>query len=186
MILANNLTKSQGKILVSFLKENEIKDTPLNRFKIRMGRHDRKKDGRVLKFNKTFSAYIKDVESITGTPMSREQKRLIKAAITEGRFVKLNKEEHADHRRKFNKIKKELILEWEKNTGMKWKTYDSEVYSSKGKVVRFKGQNYDAHEIILNSWGSPLKWWNIVPARFPDEHQNGIHRKNGLADKIFS
>ena len=70
-------------------------------------------------------------------------------------------------------------------TGNKWSVYDKPVYNSSGKMIRQVGSNYDAHEIILNSWGSPHEWWNIHPAKHPDEHQEKIHRKGGFSDRIF-
>lgn len=34
-------------------------------------------------------------------------------------------------------------------------------------------------------YGGPHEWWNMHPAKFPDEHQGGIHRKNSPAKKLF-
>jgi len=43
----------------------------------------------------------------------------------------------------------------------------------------------NAHHIIESSYGGSNEWWNIHPARFPDQHQGGIHRANGPARSIF-
>ncbi len=139
-----------------------------------------------LQYNKLFVKYLGDVEQITGIPISTRQKELIKKAITEGKFVRLSKEERITHRKVYNKKRSEMIENWEKETGRKWNTYDKPVYSSKGKIVRNVGDRYDCHEIIQNSWNSPLEWWNAIPARYPEQHQNGVHRKGGYADKIFN
>ena len=44
---------------------------------------------------------------------------------------------------------------------------------------------YDAHHIIESSYGGPNQWWNMHPARFPDQHQQGIHRAGGPSNQIF-
>ncbi len=181
-----NLRSVANKRKISELfKDSGIKDNALNRFKVHMGRHKRTKDDRVLQFDERFSEYLRDIERCTGKDMPREQKRLLKQDIQNNRYVRLSKDEHANHRRKFNKVKKELVAEWEKNTGRKWDTYDEPVYSKSGKMVRLVGQHYDIHETILNSWKSPLVWYNIFPARFPDQHQGLIHRRGGICDQIF-
>lgn len=51
--------------------------------------------------------------------------------------------------------------------------------------IRSKGQPHDAHHVIESSRGGSNEWWNIHPARFPDQHQGGIHRTNSPASKIF-
>jgi hypothetical protein len=56
-----------------------------------------------LQYNVTFVKYLGDIESITGIPISTKQKELIKKAIDEGKFVRLNKEEHIAHRKAYNK-----------------------------------------------------------------------------------
>jgi predicted ribonuclease toxin of YeeF-YezG toxin-antitoxin module len=89
------------------------------------------------------------------------------------------------HRDLFNNNKASLRNEWESNTGEKWPTYDSHLYSKSGSILRKPGDKYDAHEIIKNSWGGPVEWWNLHPARFPDQHQGGIHRKGSPDKKIF-
>ena len=65
--------------------------------------------------------------------------------------------------------------------------HDSEdVISDKtGWVIRRKGTRYDAHHIIENTFDGEHEWWNIHPAKFPDEHQRGIHAKESPASEIF-
>lgn len=59
------------------------------------------------------------------------------------------------------------------------------VKSKRGKVLRNPTSPYDAHEIIPNMCGGPLEWYNIHPARWPNEHQGGIHRKEGVWNSLF-
>jgi toxin YxiD len=39
---------------------------------------------------------------------------------------------------------------------------------------------------IENNFGEPHEWWNIHPAKNPDEHQGGIHGKGSPSGKIFT
>ena len=40
--------------------------------------------------------------------------------------------------------------------------------------------------LIESSHGGPNQWWNIHPARFPDQHQGGIHSSGSPARDLFS
>ncbi|TPN89237.1 hypothetical protein [Aquimarina algicola] len=53
------------------------------------------------------------------------------------------------------------------------------------KFTKKLGDPYDAHHIIENHYGGDSKWWNIHPARFPDQHQVGIHGKGSPARELF-
>ena len=46
-------------------------------------------------------------------------------------------------------------------------------------------RNYDAHHVIENKFGGKAEWWNITPAMRGVEHQGGINRAQGPAEKIF-
>jgi hypothetical protein len=139
-----------------------------------------------LQYNKLFVRYLGDIEDITGIPISPRQKELIKKAIESKRYTKLSKAESQAHRRDYSSKRKELIAEWEKETGREWNKYDKPVYSKNGKIVRNVGDTWDCHHIVECSWGGDNKWYNMFPARFPDLHQQGIHRKGGYADQIFN
>lgn len=147
--------------------------------------HKRYKEVKVLKFDGLFKDYIRDVEQCTGRKISNEQLRLLKESVDKNRFVRLTPKQSHAHRGKFNKAKPEMIEQWEEHYGEKWPTYREPVYSRKGKMVRMKGARYDVHEMIFNSWNSPHFWWNCHPAKYPTEHQSAIHRKGGVADRIF-
>jgi hypothetical protein len=138
-----------------------------------------------LQYNATFVKYLGDIEEITGIPISTRQKELIKKAIEFKKYTKLSKSESQTHRREYSSKRKELIAEWEKETGREWGRYTEPVYSRNGKLVRNVGDTYDAHHIILCSWGGNNEFWNFIPARFPIDHQEKIHRKGGYCDQIF-
>ncbi|UOB94924.1 WXG100 family type VII secretion target [Bacillus wiedmannii] len=129
--------------------------------------------------------YIRDVESKTGLKLHKNQVEQLKAALREHKYEKMTPLETLKHRNKFNSVKNKLISEWEEKTGQTWPRYTEEVYDKKGRVVRDIGQPYDAHHIIENNFGGPHEWWNIHPAKFPDEHQAGIHGKGSPSNKLF-
>ena len=55
----------------------------------------------------------------------------------------------------------------------------------KRENIRKIGQPYDAHHIIETNYGGPHEWWNIHPAKYPNEHQAGIHGKGAPSRKLF-
>ncbi len=132
--------------------------------------------------------YLRDMESITGVPIATEQRLLLKSALKEQKFVKIEGAfEKRSYRNTFDASKKNLIKEWEVNTGQKWPTYTEEVWG-KNITEPYKkiGERYDAHEIIPNSYKGPLEWWNITPAKSPDQHQKLIHGTNSTLNKILN
>ena len=101
-------------------------------------------------------------------------------------YKKLSTTEVNNHRKEFNNVTNKLIKEWELNTNQTWPRYTENVYSKDRKrILRHAGERYDAHHLIENSYGGDSKWWNIHPAKFPDEHQSGIHRSGGPSRKLF-
>ena len=138
------------------------------------------------KIDKTrFPEYIDEIEKITKREIPPQQKELIDKALKENDYFKLDKEAKKLVENEYKSNKKLLISEWEKMTGNKWPCYAEDVIDKSGNVLRRAGQPYDAHHIIEVSVGGPNKWWNLTPAKFPSEHQNGIHAAGRLASKIF-
>lgn len=132
-----------------------------------------------------FPEYLKQIEDITNRDINKNQKELIDKAIKENDYFKLSTKEIAKHRQEFERVRKTLIGDWEKNTGENWPTYPKNVLNDAGYVIRRAGQPFDAHHVIENSVKGPHEWWNIFPTRFPNEHQGGIHAAESLATKIF-
>lgn len=90
------------------------------------------------------------------------------------------------HRKQFTtKVKNNCIIQWEINTGQSWPKYTETIYSKNGIIIRNIGDPYDAHHIIENSYIGNHEWWNITPAKFPDEHQSGIHKKDSPCSRLF-
>jgi len=117
--------------------------------------------------------YKKEVEALTGLAVHPKQIVEIKKALRAKKYAKLTEQETAKSRKAFNNVKNSLIEKWEKETGQNWPRYDQDVLSKKGKPYIKKGDKYDAHHLIENTYGGEHEWWNIHPARNPDIHQAG-------------
>ncbi|MGZ0050504.1 RHS repeat-associated core domain-containing protein [Brevibacillus gelatini] len=134
----------------------------------------------------TIKKYIRDIEGRTGRELPKNQIEKLKEALRNKEYKKMSPTETAKHRAEFDKVKNKVIKEWEVNTGQKWPVYNENVISEKtGKIIRRQGDKYDAHHIIENTFGGEHEWWNMHPAKFPDEHQAGIHGSGSPANKLF-
>ena len=135
---------------------------------------------------KRLNEYLDDIEYYTGREVSQLQKRFVKEYLNDNEIKKIDREseEYRESRAEFNRVRKNLISEWEKKTGQEWPTYDKNIIVN-GKVARRVGNRYDAHHLIEVSWNGPHEWWNLHPAAFPNEHQDGIHEDGSVASQIF-
>ncbi|KZE80245.1 hypothetical protein AV926_10290 [Myroides marinus] len=70
-------------------------------------------------------------------------------------------------------------------TKQKWPTYEELYYSKDGSIYKKVGAPYDAHYLIENQYDDNNEWWNIHPARFPDQYQGGIYGKDSPAKELF-
>ncbi|OJE52512.1 hypothetical protein BAQ49_04860 [Bacillus proteolyticus] len=132
-----------------------------------------------------FQEYLGQVEEITNRKIPENQRELLQEALEDNAYSKLSKEETAQRRAEFDKLRTNLIKDWELKTGQKWPTYEEVVYSKKGLPLRKKNANYDAHHIIESTYNGAHEWWNLHPAKYPDVHQGGIHGKGKIAKEIF-
>ncbi|GAB6256950.1 LXG family T7SS effector ribonuclease toxin YobL [Peribacillus sp. N1] len=134
----------------------------------------------------TIKKYIRDIEGRTGRELPKNQIEKLKEALRNKKYKKMSPIETAKHRAEFDKVKNKVIKEWEENTGQKWPMYNENVISERtGKIIRKKGDKYDAHHIIENTFGGEHEWWNMHPAKFPYEHQAGIHGTGSPANTLF-
>jgi filamentous hemagglutinin len=117
---------------------------------------------------------------LTGRQFTPKQLELLKADLRENNYSRLSREEVKLNRAEFNDKLPSLRAEWEKNTGEIW---PKEKFTDKNGNM--KTRNYDAHHVIENKFGGKAEWWNITPAMRGGEHQGGIHRAQGPAEKIF-
>jgi len=133
-----------------------------------------------------FDNYIKEIEEITGRKLTKNQIEELQNALKNNEYSKLPKVDADELRAKFDNNREKLILQWEKETGQKWPTYIENVISTKtGKVIKKAEKLFDAHHIIEISYGGDNAWWNLFPAKYPIEHQGGIHGAGSIAREIF-
>ncbi|MGM0219160.1 HNH endonuclease signature motif containing protein [Enterococcus sp. AZ126] len=144
-----------------------------------MAKSASKLDGKLLR------DYVRDVEARTGRKFDKSQIENLKEALRNNEYERMIPKEVAKHRAEFNRKKNSMISDWEKQTGQQWPTYTEEVIGKNGDAVRKIGDRYDAHHIIENSFGGNNEWWNIHPAKFPNEHQAGIHKAGSPARELF-
>jgi predicted ribonuclease toxin of YeeF-YezG toxin-antitoxin module len=130
-------------------------------------------------------SYIRDIEVQTGLRIPANQRTLLAENLRGTNYTRLSREAQRAHRAEFETAKTKLIQEWERNTGQTWPTYAADVRNARGGLLRAAGSRYDAHHIIESSYGGPNTWWNIHPARFPGQHQGGIHRGGSPLRSIF-
>ncbi|EUJ25783.1 DNA binding protein [Listeria cornellensis FSL F6-0969] len=131
-------------------------------------------------------SYIKDVEQRTSRKLAKIQIDALKDALRTKEYAKLTPVETNKHRLAFKQVKNKLIIEWEQKTNQSWPRYSEEILSAKsGRVIRKPGEPYDAHHLIENTFGGEHEWWNMHPAKFPDEHQAGIHGAGSPAKELF-
>ena len=129
--------------------------------------------------------YLDDIAAQTGRAVPEAQQRLLTEHLDSATHTRLAPADSKAHRADFNRVKNELIDQWEQHTGQSWPRYAEDQFSANGTLVRRAGQPYDAHHIIESSYAGPNEWWNMHPARFPDQHQQGIHRAGGPASQVF-
>jgi filamentous hemagglutinin len=125
-------------------------------------------------------AYLSDIQTLTGRQFTPQQMELLKADLRENTYSRLSKEAVDLNLADFRKKVPVLRQESEKNTGQSW---PKESYTASNGETKFR--YYDAHHVIENKFGGKSEWWNITPALRGLEHQGGIHRAQGPADKIF-
>jgi hypothetical protein len=125
--------------------------------------------------------YIRDMENRSGITIQPEQRNLLVNTLREQEFVKLGVYEASAHKAPFknNSFKKELISQWETNTGNTWPVSQRLI---KGE---FKNVNNDIHHIIPQEIGGAHEWWNIHPLKFGSEHQGGVHGTNSPLKQIM-
>ncbi|MBC1291487.1 T7SS effector LXG polymorphic toxin [Listeria booriae] len=131
-------------------------------------------------------SYVRDVEQQTSRKIAKIQVDALKDALRAKEYTKLTPSETMKHRAKFDATKNKLIVEWEAKLSQEWPRYSENVLSERtGKIIRRQGEMYDAHHLIENTFGGEHEWWNIHPARFPNEHQAGIHGAGSPARDLF-
>lgn len=167
----NQIDKGKKQDKIPSKEQNKINDNP--------------QDSINENLKTELNSYLADIKGYTGFEVDHTQKSHIISYINSNPVYNLPSPVTAEHRKDFDSKRKGLILLWEKHYNRKWPKYTEDIKEN-GKIVRYKGQNYDAHHIIELSWNGPNEWWNLTPAMYPSQHQNGIHSKGSISSKLFS
>lgn len=124
--------------------------------------------------------YIDDIIENSEVPETIDEEKAKSA-----KYEKCSVEETAEKRAEFNKIKDSLIEEWEEKTGKKWPTYQEDVYSSNGSLIRRAGDKYDAHHIQPLSMGGKNEAGNITPLHAECHYdRQGVHSPDSAYAKL--
>ena len=128
--------------------------------------------------------YIKDMETRSNIPIQAPQQQFLKQALQENKFEKLTPDAKIAHSKQYDKIRNNLINEWEANTGQKWPVYTQDLYNKANSRIAEAGKKLQIHHIIPQQVGGPHTWWNIHPLGIPD-HQLGVHLPKAPLSQIL-
>lgn len=88
-------------------------------------------------------------------------------------------------REDFGKNKNDLIKQWENSNDCQWPTYDKDVYSQGGKLIRRAGDKYDAHHIQPLTFGGENTSNNLTPLHALEHYdKQGIHSSDSAFGRI--
>ena len=101
-------------------------------------------------------------------------------------FRRLSPEETMSKRLEFDKMKPDLIRDWESVNNRSWPRYENDIYSEAGNLIRPKGGLFDAHHAHPLGMGGENKSSNITPMSAVDHYdKQGIHASGGAYDQLF-
>lgn len=136
-------------------------------------------------FSQNVRQYVRTIESNTGYRLNPTQRAKLIDDLRSNSYSRLSSQAGRTHRRGFTQsVREAQIAEWQRQTGQAWPRYANDVLNAEGTVLRRVGDAFDAHHIIENIYGGPHDWWNLTPARFPGQHQGGIHL-DPIMDTLF-
>ena len=114
-----------------------------------------------------------------------EYPETINISVKSREWTRLSPKDTAKMRKQFGGQKKSIIQQWEKNNNMPWPTYSETVYSHRGKVMREKGNKYDAHHIQPLSMNGQNAAENITPMHCLEHYdRRGVHRVDAPYGKL--
>ena len=98
---------------------------------------------------------------------------------------KLSPEETSTKREEFDDKKSDLKKQWANEHGQPWPKYDSDVYSSNGKLIRKAGGDYDAHHIQPLGMDGKNEVSNITPLHASEHYdRQGVHAPDSPYSKL--
>ncbi|MCO6454946.1 MAG: hypothetical protein J5I93_06570 [Pirellulaceae bacterium] len=136
-------------------------------------------------FSQNVRTYLNTIENHTGFRLHPAQRARLIDDLRTNSYSRLTSEAGRQHRRGFTQtVRRNQIAEWERQTGQTWPRYAEDLVNENGTVLRRAGDPYDAHHVIESIYSGPHEWWNLTPARFPNQHQGGVHLES-IMDVLF-
>jgi len=127
----------------------------------------------------TLKDYFKDLKAKSEVPET-----IASEPFKSSDIERKSPEEIKKRREEFVETKSDLRRQWEEKNGVEWPRYDHDVYVN-GKLVRRKGDCYDAHHIMPLFAGGDNSVENITPLSVEKhfDHQ-GVHATNGPCGRL--
>ena len=130
--------------------------------------------------DKDLQDYFKDIKEKSDCPETIKDIPIDKLQIE-----KISREENAEMRDQFDKMKSDLKKEWEEINGRPWPKYEEDVISDNGVLIRKAGDDYDAHHIIPLGWGGKNEAGNITPLRAEVHYdRQGVHSPDSPYSRV--
>ena len=130
--------------------------------------------------DKDLQDYFKDIKEKSDCPETIKDIPIDKLQIE-----KISREENAEMRDQFDKMKGDLKKEWEEINGRPWPKYEEDVISDNGVLIRKAGDDYDAHHIIPLGWGGKNEAGNITPLRAEVHYdRQGVHSPDSPYSRV--
>lgn len=129
---------------------------------------------------KNIEDYINDIKNHSEFPDTLDN-----VEIKPEEVKKISPEENAGMHEEFSDKKAEMKRQWEEKNGIPWPKYEEDVYSANGKLIRRKGDDYDAHHIQPLGLGGKNVPENITPMHASEHYdKQGVHAPNSPYDKL--
>lgn len=129
---------------------------------------------------KNIKDYIKDIKNRSEYPDT-----LGDVEIKSEEIKKISPEENAKMHEEFSDKKAEMKQQWEEKNDIPWPKYKEDVYSANGKLIRRKGDDYDAHHIHPLGLGGENTSENITPMHASEHYdKQGVHAPNSPYAKL--
>ncbi|HNZ02194.1 MAG TPA: hypothetical protein PKJ34_13340 [Anaerolineaceae bacterium] len=125
-----------------------------------------------LDLNQLKENYHQDLLDRSGYPNTID-----KNAGFDKEWEKLSPDETAEKRTEYRNEYKNLMSAWEEKHGMPWPTYQEDVHSPGGDVIKKAGNPYDMHHIHPLGMGGENQVKNITPMHTLEHTDSwGIHK----------
>jgi hypothetical protein len=127
---------------------------------------------------------LKDVEGRSDVGVGPRQRRLLKEALQERMFEKLDPAAYKVHEKNYRLQRDHLIAEWERETGQRWPRHSKFMLNTEGDLHHLAGSRHQAHHLIPQQFGGPQQWWNLHPLS-AENHQGGVHGKSAPLTQLL-